>query len=119
MNYTKLTQAGMNVDEFLKRLMGNERLVTLLIKKFIVDENFKNLKAAFAAGEEKGAEMASHTLKGMCGNLSLTELYELFSEQVKAIRGGEFERAGEMMEAIAPKYETAIALMGEWLAETE
>ncbi len=116
MDYTKLTQAGMNVDEFLKRLMGNERLVTMLIKKFMVDENFEKLKAAFAAGEEKSAEMASHTLKGMCGNLALTELYELFSEQVSAIRGGEFVRAREMMESISPKYESALALMGEWVA---
>ncbi len=115
-NYEKLLQAGVDVNGFLKRLMGNEILVKTFIKKFTEDKTFESLKLAFEEKDMKQAEMASHTLKGMCGNLSITELYVLFTEQVDLIRAGEYERAENMMKIITPKYDLSICYMQQWLA---
>ncbi len=116
-NYTKLTKAGVDVDELLKRLMGNESLVKVFIKKFTEDTTFEKLVSAFSDKDMKAAEMASHTLKGMCGNLSLTNLFGLFSEQVNFIRNGEYNEAEAMMPELTELYTEAIRYMNEFLSE--
>ena len=117
MQYEKLTQAGMDVDGLLNRLMGNASLIRLFTQKFIQDKTFEKLTAAFAAGDMAAAEMASHTLKGMCGNLSMTELYRQFTEQTNLIRAGEYAKAEEMMPEITVCYQRALDGMNAFLAE--
>ncbi len=116
-NYTTLAKAGIDVEGLLKRLMGNASLIRVFIKKFTEDKTFEALKSAFEAGDSGACEMASHTLKGMCGNLSLTELYSLFTEQVNMLRSGNIADALGMMEKITEIYNKAVALMCEWLLE--
>ncbi len=115
-NYEKLKNAGIDMDSLLKRLMGNASLVRMFIKKFTEDRNVEKLSAAFAEQDMKAAEMASHTLKGMCGNLSLTELFALFTEQVNLLRAGEYAKAEAMMAQIQCTYDHAISEMKAWLA---
>ncbi len=115
-NYTKLTNAGIDIEGLLKRLMGNASLVRVFIKKFTEDATFAELKSAFSSKDSAACEMASHTLKGMCGNLSLTELYALFTKQVNLIRAGDMDGAYGMMQNISAVYGNAVALMTEWLA---
>ncbi len=117
MTYDLLTMAGIDMDDFLKRLMGNEKLVPLFIKKFSEDNNYKNLIEAFAEKDMQKAEMASHSLKGMCGNLSLTTLFPLFTRQVRAIRSGKFGEAEQLMEQIKEEYPKAISYMHQWLEQ--
>ncbi len=114
-----LTKAGVNVDDLLKRLMGNESLVRIFVKKFTEDKTFGKLQAAFDEKNVEGAEMTSHTLKGMCGNLSLTELFSLFTEQVNLIRGGNFAKAEAMMPDITSLYNQTITYMEEFLSRSE
>ncbi len=116
-SYEKLTKAGIDMDSLLKRLMGNDTLVKVFIKKFCEDQNWQKLQEAFQQQDMKMAEMASHTLKGMCGNLSLTELYGMFTLQVNLIRSGEYEKAEGMMEALSALFAHTISQMQAYLAE--
>ncbi len=116
-NYEKLVQAGINIDTLMNRLMGNTSLIKLLVSKFTADRNFADLSEAFDAGDMQAAERASHTLKGMCGNMSLDALFALFTEQVNLIRTGEGHRAAAMMPEISVAYERAVTCMCEWVAE--
>ncbi len=116
-NYEKLTQAGINVDDLIKRLVGNHSLIGVFIKKFTQDTTFEQLKKAFAEDRAKDCEYASHTLKGMCGNLSLVELYNLFSEQTNLLRGGDYQKAKDMMENITAIYNESVKCMSLWLEE--
>ncbi len=116
--FDKLIAAGIDTDALLKRLMGNTSLVRVFVSKFTEDKTFLALEDAFGKKDMKAAEMASHTLKGVCGNLSLALLYKLFSEQVDLIRKNEHAKAFEMMGEIHPVYESAIMNMREWLEET-
>ena len=47
-----------------------------------------------ATGDKDAALAASHTLKGVCGNLSMTALFDLLTRQVAAFRAGDWEGAG-------------------------
>ncbi len=116
-NCEKLTKAGLDTEALLKRLMGNASLIRLFVKKFCDDKTFAALETAIAAEDAKGAEIASHTLKGMCGNMSLNELFALFSEQVTRFRAGNFSGAASMMPEITVKYQNAVTNMRAWLTE--
>ncbi len=115
----ELVFAGIDMPELLTRLMQNKNLVRVFIKKFLEDKTYDALRAAVKEGDAKQMEFTSHTLKGMCGNLSLKTLYSLFSEQVRLLRAGETEKASAMMSAISEEYDNSIAHMGKWLSEQD
>ena len=97
----RLEAAGLDTAQALERMMGSEALLERLLDKFLEDGNFAALTAALRAGDAAGAVQAAHTLKGVCGNLSMTELYRLFTGQVEALRGGELD-GGSGLAAIRP-----------------
>ncbi len=106
------------MDTLIARLMGNEMLIQMLVKKFAADGNYAALVKALDAGDAAAAEHASHTLKGMCGNMSLDTLFALFTEQVNHIRAGRLADAAAMMAEITPAYECAVTHMRAFVAES-
>lgn len=103
-NRQRLAAAGVGLEDALGRFMNNEGLLERFLKKFPEDGNYQKLTEAVAAGDWEAALTASHTLKGMCGNLSLTRLYQLFTDQVDLIRRERYPEAAGMMEDIAQSY---------------
>ncbi len=118
MNRTELINAGIAVDELLNRIMNNTALIKVFVKKFLEDSNFENLMSAINRGDMKSAEGYCHTLKGMCGNMALTDLYSLFQAQLAYFRGGEYEKAVATMPKIMELYTIAVNHMTAWLAES-
>lgn len=104
-----LSEAGVDVDGALARLMGNEALLVRLLKKFPEDQNYAKLVSAMERGDAEAALAASHTLKGVCGNLSMTALFDLFARQVAALRAGQWQEAADMLAQIGPAYEKTVA----------
>lgn len=100
--------SGINVDEGLERFMGNESMFTRFLKKFPSDKNFGELKAAVAADDVDRAIRASHTLKGVCGNLSMTVLFGLLSDQIALMRGGKWDEAKALMPDIEEGYDAVV-----------
>ena len=99
-----LAAAGVDVDAALARMMGSEALLLRLLKKFLDDQNFSKLQAAVSAGDQEAALAASHTLKGVCGNLSMAALFDLLTRQVAAFRAGDWEGAVALLSEITPAY---------------
>ena len=112
MRKRQLEQAGVQVDEAMERMMGSEALLLRLLGKFPADGNYQALCAAVAAGDRSGAFSAAHTLKGVCGNLSFTTLYQLLTEQVELLRGEDWEGACALMPQIDRAYAAVIAAIG-------
>ena len=108
----QLETAGIDVGQALERMMGSEALLERLLGKFPADQNFQKLCRALDCGDSEGAVSAAHTLKGICGNLSMTSLFELFTKQVEALRRGDLTEAGRLMEEIRPAYEEAVKAIG-------
>ena len=105
----ELETAGVDVDQALERMMGSDGLLERLLAKFLEDQNYSGLRAALEVGDTDRAAAAAHTLKGMCGNLSMTGLFQLFTRQVAALREGDLAGARDLMERIVPAYEAAEA----------
>jgi len=64
-----------NFDDGVKRVMGNAKFYVKMLVKFKDNGSLNELEAAFASGDMEKSQTAVHTLKGLAGNLSFTELY--------------------------------------------
>ena len=108
-----LGAAGIDVEAALARMMGSEALLARLLKKFLDDDNCEKLHSAIAAGDREAALAASHTLKGVCGNLSMTALFDLLTHQVTAFRADDWEGAVALLEQIDQAYARVTAAIRE------
>ena len=106
---SRLESGGIDVAQALERVMGNEALLERLLGRFLDDPQYPALCAALERGDPEQAAAAAHTLKGMCGNLSMTELFQLFTAQVEVLRGGDLMAGRALMAQIAPAYERVAA----------
>lgn len=104
MELSSLKQIGINTDSAIERFMGNEALYAKMLKKFLAEPTFAKLTAAVAESNGQAALEASHTLKGVCGNLSIESLFDLFAEQVVLMRADKWDEAYAMMPEITEKY---------------
>lgn len=110
----RLTAGGIQVEDAVARLMGNEMLLERFLQKFAADTRYYDaLCAADEAGDMKAMLEASHALKGLCGNLSMRTLFDLFSRQVEALRAGKWESAAALMPEIRAAYAKAVDAIGE------
>ncbi len=115
MDLTLLQNAGVDTESVVKRFLGNEQLLVKMMKMFLSDPNYSLLCEAADKGDDKAVFSAAHTLKGLCGNFSMTELYNLFSEQVILMRADEWGKAYEMMPEIKDKFGKMTAAVEAWL----
>lgn len=101
MDRGQLETAGMDVDAALARLMGNEMLLERVLQVFAGDTNMAALEAASHAGDARAGLEAAHALKGVCGNLSMTTLFDLCSRQCDLFRAGDSDAAFALVPQIA------------------
>ena len=69
-----LKNYGADTEEGLSRCMGMEDFYFKLVNTLADDANFAKLEAAIEAEDVKAVFEASHALKGVIGNLSITPL---------------------------------------------
>ena len=103
-----LAAAGIDVDEALERFMGSEAMLNRFLKKFPADQGFAALATALETGDHEGAVNAAHTLKGLCGNLSIKPLFTGFDRQVSLMRAGDWDAAAAMMPQLTEDYNRAV-----------
>lgn len=108
---TRLKEAGIDTEEALSRMMGNETLFIRILSKLCEDTNYDDLMKGLSSGDLEGAFRAAHTLKGIYGNVSATELFRLFSEQTELLRAGDMEGAKELMTRIAPAHDRLFSIL--------
>lgn len=112
MKKQRLTAAGIDVDDALARFMGNEALLERMLTKFAGDANYARLQAAVEQQDAQAALQASHTLKGLAGNLSLSALTPLFTRQVELLRAGDAHGAFALLPEIDRAYRQALDAIG-------
>lgn len=109
----KLKDAGIDVEEAVTRFMGNEALFLKMLKKFVDDPNYSELQEAVSKKSSEEAFKASHSLKGVSGNLSIFNLYDHTTLQVSLFREERAEEAFAMMDEIRNDYEKAVQAIRE------
>lgn len=117
MNTCELVLAGVDVQDMMARLVNNEKLARMIVGKFLQDPTYEKLCQAVAQEDWTQAEFHCHTLKGVCGNLSLKELFQLLQKQLCLFRTGQPRQAAEMMPQITGKLDIAKAHMALWIME--
>ena len=110
-------QFGGNYDE-VKKHLPSEALIKKFIAKFLDDRSFPDLQTALEEGSRESAFRAAHTLKGVCGNLSLSKLMnsaskltELLRSETEAIPEG----ADVLFEEVRNDYELTISAIRSFL----
>ena len=86
MTLEALESFGCNVKEGLGRCMNNESFYLMLINKFLSTTDLSILDNALKNNDLDTAFKEAHSLKGVCGNLSLTPLYNVLVEMVEHLR---------------------------------
>lgn len=107
----RLEKSGINVSVAVQRFMGQEMLFERFLIKFLNDPSYEKLKSAIDTGNKEAALIASHTLKGVCGNLSMSELFDLLSRQVEAFRADKWDEGVELMTKISEEYRKVVEVI--------
>ena len=107
---------GGNLDSVLGRL-PSERLVQKFVLKFLNEGSYAELMTAVQAKDGEAAFRASHTLKGICLNLSFDKLYASSERICEALRNGWTDDAPAMAEAVEADYRQTIAAITAFQAE--
>lgn len=110
---TQLINLGVDYDDAMARFGGSEAMLVKFLRKFPGYDTFDKLLAAVAEKNAEESLLQSHTLKGNTGNLSLTKLYGLFSEQVRLFRVPDAEAAYAMMPEIEAAYKETVEKISE------
>jgi len=98
---------GGDYEEAFDRMRKEERIVKFL-NMFLADTNYDELISAVDSKEAEKAFRAAHTLKGVAGNLGLTNLQKVVSEITETLRGAtEVENAIPLIPEVKETYQTA------------
>jgi signal transduction histidine kinase/CheY-like chemotaxis protein len=83
--------SGVNIADGLKRVAGNRRLYRDLLAQFSVREGnaAAQISTALESGDLKLAERIAHTVKGVAGNIGITEVQFVAQRLEKALRDGD------------------------------
>lgn len=104
----ELKDLGVDIEGGLKRLGGNEKLYTRLMGSFLKTIEANSVRPDFDAADCTEAIEKAHAIKGTSGNLSITPLYEAYTEILNLLRGGQPEDARRLLEEILPQQEKII-----------
>lgn len=93
--------------------IAKEESIRKFLNMFLRDENFSILEKAIAANDVERAFYGAHTLKGVCQNLCLTQLYETDYIVTEALRNGDLEEAKKHMPELKERYDRAMMQIAE------
>lgn len=105
----ELRALGVDVDDGLKRVMGNEKLYTRLLGSFVKMIKGSEVPLDFDASDCTEAIEKAHAIKGTSGNLSLTPIYNSYNEILTLLRTGKPEEARELLKKIVPVQNEIVA----------
>ena len=99
----ELENLGLNVEEGIDRVMGDEDFYETMLGIFVdtVNETKINLED-FKKDNLEDLIGQVHMMKGMTGNLSITPLFEGYMEVLVLLRDNKPKEAGAAMEKLLP-----------------
>lgn len=110
----ELTLAGIDVDTALARFMNNEKLFQKMLYLFLEDTNFQNLLNQLQAENYTEAYKATHTLKGLCGNLALENLFTLCSTLCIALKENNINTIASLIPSIIETHTKLTKAIQKW-----
>ena len=110
--------AGIDFTNGLKRVAGNQRLYRDLLSQFAVKQGdaAAQISAALAGGDAQLAERIAHTVKGVAGNLGITEVQSAAQKLENAIRH-EQESVPALLDQFATTLRVNVTLINDALRD--
>ena len=100
---------GVNVDEGLDRVMGDNSLYEMMLGMFVDAVAATPISPEEFAGSDLDELIRKvHTLKGTTGNLSLTPLFDGYMETLGLLRNGQPAQARAEFERMLPVQEKIV-----------
>lgn len=109
-------ELGGDYEDVLSRL-SSEKVVRLLMHKFLEDESFASLTAAMEAKRPAEAFRAVHTLKGVCQNLGFVRLYESSRALTELLRAGSTTGTALSMRRVTSDYQRVTEAINKYEAD--
>lgn len=98
----ELEALGVNTQEALRRFSGNSALYVRMLGKLTAAANDLEVMPCLDKEDYEAAVSNAHTLKGVTGNLSLTPLYNAYTEITNLLREQKYNDARAALEKILP-----------------
>ena len=98
----ELKELGVNVDEGINRLMGNASLYEKMLGTFVNMMDKSTVDPDFDGDNYGDVIETTHAIKGAAGNLSITPVYDAYTEIVDLLRAGQPEQAREVLKKVLP-----------------
>lgn len=111
---TELEGMGVNTQDALRRFSGNSALYVKMLGKLVTAIGDLEVMPFIDSQDYATAVNNAHTLKGVTGNLSLTPLYEAYTNIVNFLRGNDPQKARETLENILPVQADIIACIEKY-----
>ena len=105
-----LKELGANTEEGLGRCLNNEAFYLKLVGMALQDANFAKLRTEIEAGNMDAAFECAHALKGMLGNVSLTNLVDPVVEITESLRAHQDADYAALLEKMETELEKLRAL---------
>lgn len=112
----KFNNSGIDIESVLNRFMGNEQLLNTFLAKFIQTTDFEKLRQQVSNLDWENAYVTAHHLKGQCANFSFTELFNLLTEQLEALRNEDYEKVTSLIPPIFIEKQKVIQIVESYLS---
>jgi len=96
----KFRMAGGDADGVMERFMDDEELFRECLQQFVDEDDFAKLQVVFGERDYKQAFDISHSLKGVTGNLGITDTYTKLCKFVDSLRNERYDELEEQLEAV-------------------
>lgn len=97
--------------------LRTERLVQKFVFKFLDDPSFDLLCRSLEAKDYDEAFRASHTIKGVCQNLSFNKLFQSSNQLTEALRSGWTPEAEGLFAQVTADYNQTVTAIKALQAE--
>lgn len=88
--------------------LRSERIVAKFVRKFPQDGTYAALKASLEEGNLEEAFRAAHTMKGICKNLGLEQLFCSVEEMTEELRAKDHMPSAEFFAHVTRDYEQTL-----------
>lgn len=111
----ELKTMGVDVDDGLKRVMGKEGSYIKFLGKFVKMMNEEAVRPDFADAELEETIGKVHSIKGVSGNLSISPVYDAYTEILDQLRNGQIEEAREGIRNVIPVQEKIVKCIQKYM----
>ena len=113
--FEDLKDLGVDVDGGLQRINGNEKLYTRLLGTFVKAIKGQAVSPDFDSNDYEDVKEKAHALKGTSGNLSITPVYEAYTEIMNLLRAGRPDEAKQLIAKIIPVQEQIVSCIEKYM----